>query len=73
MMQNAREKILRKGIKDATTVKDIDRLKETIDKFVNAGLEDRGDYTKASTKLEFLEVKQSKIIPIPIFSTACVQ
>lgn len=37
---------------------DIERLKLSIDKFVGAGLEDKGDYSKASTRLEFLEVQQ---------------
>lgn len=45
-------------MKEATNVKDIERLKLSIDKFVGAGLEDKGDYSKASTRLEFLEVQQ---------------
>lgn len=56
--KNAREKNLRKDVKEATNVSDIERLKLSIDKFVGAGLEDRGDYSKASTRLEFLEVQQ---------------
>lgn len=57
-LKNAREKNLRKDVKEATNVKDIERLKLSIDKFVGAGLEDKGDYSKASTRLEFLEVQQ---------------
>lgn len=59
--ENAREKNLRKDVKEATNVKDIERLKLSIDKFVGAGLEDKGDYSKASTRLEFLEVQQALI------------
>ncbi|XP_062607669.1 lim and transglutaminase domain protein ltd-1-like [Saccostrea cucullata] len=70
--ENAREKLLRKGVKEATAVKDIDLLKVTIDKFVNAGLEDRGDYTKASTRLEFLEVKQTLINAINRRNDPCL-
>lgn len=43
-------------------MKDIERLKLSMDKFVDAGLEDRGDYTKATSRLEFLEVHQGKYI-----------
>jgi hypothetical protein len=33
-------------------------LKNTIDKFKQAGLDDKGEYSKASVRLELLEVKQ---------------
>ncbi|XP_052099056.1 hillarin-like [Mytilus californianus] len=56
--EDAAERNLRNTVKDVTSQRDINRLKDTIIKFKKAGLDDKGEYTKASVRLELLEVKQ---------------
>ena len=61
ILQDAAERNLRNTVKDATSQGDINHLKNTIIKFKQAGLDDKGDYAKASVRLELLEVKQGNI------------
>ena len=54
-------------MKIAADDKDIGVLKKNLDRFVDAGLEDKGDYAIASSRLEFLEVKKGNYT-----SNACI-